>query len=403
MAKHKGTLSKTKKGSYMVKFTNVKGKLVEKSVPASAKCFRDADFKPDVEVDVDVENDNVLKVAICGVEPVAAASIATPRRMEKGNAPRHRGHQHAESRDAERAPRIPTIKAKPSTLGLPFTNPYTFKPFAEDPPIRREPVFLTGEESCQGEERRFTGFVDLDVQTLRPLLTAAAERERHDSRKHQRLAALTIGDDVIVPATSVRGSLRSLVSLLTDGALNSLNPNVYLCQARDLQLFVPGNQKKMEAARAKNPNGVAYGVLASIERPGSVYEPGTVRLGATKLVLAQEIIAQLRQANIKPHEFRRLRKPLYAELDGHGKPVSVSETKNDQHAWHLKISGNPIGGDSHPRNKFKQEGAFLPSDQVLELPAELWEQFSERHAHSAKSTLKSGDLVWLEIEGLEGT
>ena len=58
----------------------------------------------------------------------------------------------------------------PSVLGEAFHNPYTFIPFPNEAPIRREPTPLTIDE-LKGEQDRFTGVVDLELETLSPLLS----------------------------------------------------------------------------------------------------------------------------------------------------------------------------------------------------------------------------------------
>jgi hypothetical protein len=67
-------------------------------------------------------------------------------------------------------------------------------------------------------EDRFTGILELEVTTRSPLLTCnpSAIKEEYG---HKTYEALTIGDDVIVPATGIRGSLRTLLPVLTGGTL----------------------------------------------------------------------------------------------------------------------------------------------------------------------------------------
>ena len=44
-----------------------------------------------------------------------------------------------------------------------------------------------------------------------------------EDAEHKTYQALTIGNDVIVPATGVRGALRTLMTILTGGTLGYLN------------------------------------------------------------------------------------------------------------------------------------------------------------------------------------
>lgn len=120
-------------------------------------------------------------------------------------------------------------------LGSPFTNPYTFIPFPDfkNAQKRFEPSLLTADEF--DNEKRYTGVLKLEVKTLSPLMTLQPT-EKTDTDKTSELKchkALTIGNDVIVPATSIRGSLRNLMTILTGSALGYLDTNQWLCNLKE--------------------------------------------------------------------------------------------------------------------------------------------------------------------------
>ena len=120
-------------------------------------------------------------------------------------------------------------KGVPSEIGSPFYNPYTFIPFPSKIERKNEVSYLTADE-C--ETKRLTGILDLTVKNISPLLSC--ESEPKNTGKHKEYNALTIGNDVIVPATSVRGSLRTLMTILVGGTLGYMDRHLHLCQGRDV-------------------------------------------------------------------------------------------------------------------------------------------------------------------------
>jgi hypothetical protein len=119
-------------------------------------------------------------------------------------------------------------KASPRVFGLDFHNPYTFLPFSEKSPERREPTPLSADELPQASNR-LTGVLELEITTQSPLLTCHPE-PLDKKADHKTYHVLRIGPDVIVPAAGIRGSLRTLLTVLTGGTLGYLNREAYLCQ-----------------------------------------------------------------------------------------------------------------------------------------------------------------------------
>lgn len=287
--------------------------------------------------------------------------------------------------------------AEPELIKSPFHNPYTFIPFpTESLRDRRPPTPITIDEHPDERERRMTGVLELTVQTLSPLLTR--EDQPVDSNaKHKYYRALRIGDDVIVPATGVRGALRTLMTLLTGGTLGYLDEMLWLCQGRDAKI----DKKKA--------------CLAEVVEPGGMGRGGTVRLGPTRLVLLSSIEKAYRGRRLpRPDNEGRVRplwssEPRQVTVDTTMGPRQewivdrVETQKNSQCPWRLKLSGRPVGGKRQLASK--REGAFLPSssnEHVVRLKAEKWEAYVGRHRHADKKVLEGeskgnpGDLVWLE-------
>ncbi|MFA5906328.1 MAG: hypothetical protein WC836_20545 [Desulfobacula sp.] len=252
--------------------------------------------------------------------------------------------------------------ASASPIGEPFHNPYTFIPFPDNVE-RYLPTALTVDEHPD-ERHRQSGVLDLEIKTLSPLMTCSpvpvSEKEGHKTFK-----SLTIGNDVIVPATSVRGALRTLMTIISGGTLGYMDEDLWLTQGRDAQL---------------GPSSMISDVpdnafLAEIVRPGSGISPGIIQLGETKLIKADD----LKQSIPNMDNERRTA----------GKnPLFYTDSKGE--VWKVKLSGRPI------KYKGKKEGLFKGNGDVLELSEEFWKTYQGRHRHSVKPELKKGDLIWLE-------
>ena len=279
-------------------------------------------------------------------------------------------------------------KAAPSMLGSPFHNPYSFIPFPETPPSRGNPTPHTVDERSD-EAARFTGIIELRLRTESPLLSKQAESEEEKQGKdadngHRTYRSLTIGNDVIIPAASIRGFLRYLMTIVTGGPLTQLDPYMHLCQGRDARLGPPC-EKNPDPTVPQRP------FLASIVRPGDIFSPGTIRLGQTRLRRVEKLQVAFRG---KIDEFRPTAKPrpqcLWAQLDANGNVLSIQDRRNEDHQWQVKLSGRPVN------RKFKREGLFLDDGIELELPAEFWAEYTARNRCGDHPTLRENDLIWLE-------
>jgi hypothetical protein len=227
------------------------------------------------------------------------------------------------------------------------------------------------------ERDRLTGVLELTIKTLRPLMSCESKPSVETNGGHREFRALTTGRDVIVPATGIRGSLRTLMTVLTGGTLGYIDEEVWLCQGRDLNLG-PASQMRPDAPREA--------FLARVEEPGNAQHPGTVRLGETRLVAAEDLGNPRDIDTLRPTPNRAPR-PAYATQEN-GR-WSVSDRPSGQ-SWELKLSGRPI------QRRGKREGLFRPGDTVITLPAEIWGAYGGRNRHGDHPELKRGDLVWVE-------
>jgi hypothetical protein len=87
---------------------------------------------------------------------------------------------------------------------------------------------------------------------------------------------------------------------------------------------------------------------------------------------------------------------VWLAIDGKRNPTEKSGSQSERCPWRLRLSGRPVG--SGDKLKYKREGAFLPGDRVIEVPAQLWSDYAGRNAFGERPHLRSGDLVWLETD-----
>ncbi len=255
--------------------------------------------------------------------------------------------------------------APASLMGESFHNPYTFIPFP-DKVARYLPTALTADEQ-PAELHRKSGVLELSIKTLSPLMSCNPEPVSEEKNGHKTYKALTIGQDVIVPATGVRGALRTLMTIISGGTLGYMDEELRLTQGRDAHL---GPSKKI-------PSVPDNAFLAEVIKSGTANAPGIIRLGETQLILADHLKSGIRDLDSKRNE------PWKHKL-------TWPDGKGD--TWKVKLSGRPVN------KKSKKEGLFKPSDETLDLPPRYWTTYQGCHRHAVRKTLQKGDLVWLEPE-----
>lgn len=370
----KGKLLQTPKG-FMVNLPTKKG-TADFHIPESAKQFRDIDATDGAEVDVERDKQNrIVKVTVPGADEVAPTITELKGKKKYPSSNRQKGKQSSDNRAIKNLP-----KASPEIIGEPFHNPYTFIEFEENLARRMKPTLLTADE-CSDGEQRITGVLQLRIETISPLMTCRPIAEDDDA-DHKTYRALTIDNDVIVPATGVRGALRTLMTILTSGSLGYLDETAYLIQGRDVQL----------GPRGKNggPHVPEFPFLGMVEVSGTANRSGRIRLGETRLIRLSDL-KNVDGINLSRPPFDQ---PIWLKLDVNDIPVKTSNTPSLDTPWRLRLSGQPVGGFRIEKNK--KEGVFKPGDAVIEIPAQLWGEFAGRNVFGDRSHLRPGDVVWLE-------
>jgi len=254
--------------------------------------------------------------------------------------------------------------ASASLIGESFHNPYTFIPFPQS--VKRYlPTAITADE-LPTERFRKSGVLELEVTTLSPLMTCSP-KPVSEKNGHKTYKALTIGNDVIVPSTGIRGALRTLMTIISGGTLGYMDEDLWLTQGRDAQL---GPNTKM-------PNVPDNPFLAEVIKPGSDISPGLIQLGKTRLITVVDLkrsIGDLDSNRPTPKK----KQPRLTFQDSSGE------------VWTVKLSGRPIN------HKGKKEGLFKGSEETIKLSSHFWKTYQGRHRHAVKKTLEKGDLIWLE-------
>jgi len=244
---------------------------------------------------------------------------------------------------------------------------------------------------------------------------------------------LTIDKNVVVPATTIKGFLRNLTTILSGGPLHTLDENTYLCQGRDIQI--------------KGENGEAP-FVARVAEPGDIFRDGTIQLGESGFISTLTLArfkdkkdkhkVDLDQLEKEMEKYEQLKierktakgannKKLVTKLTGKMRRLSnsckrqvgtveklieglrketgpiwvllhgdqVKDIRDDdsrpEDYWQLKISGRPIQGFN------KKEGLFWPNGQKMMVPSKLWAEYASRNMHGSRKTLQKNDLVWLDV------
>jgi hypothetical protein len=342
-------------------------------IPDSAKCFNVADATDGIEVDVEKDPKNqIVKVTIPGKSEVSPAQNRSKNNNQRNN--NHGNNHRVSNNNYGRTSQSVSTQAEPASyLKFHFHNPYTFIPFTKAGK-RHKPTLQTADET----EERFTGIIELKITTQSPLLSYQPKKDK--TEEHAKYEALTIGEDVIVPAASIRGALRYLLTVITGGPLTRIDEDMFLCQGRDLQLGLADNDNLIGNQRPC--------VLARVVKPGDSKRGGTLQLGQTELVPERQIKDAYKR-NLPRPEDRKEVEYLWADA----KVTSVVDKRDDEHPWQIKLSGRPVN-----TRGVKKEGIFLANGKTIELDVLFWNAYANRNKHGARPALKSGDLVWLELD-----
>ncbi len=382
MPMNKGRLRKTK--CILVELQTKAGDWKPHPIPGAAKRFSDSDFSDGLEVDVELDKNNkIVSVSIPGkpaVQPPPAA-VKRPRHTQQFNRPAQTGHRPNRvpaPPNAQRADEPTQRQNAYRLIGQPFHNPYTFIPFQDEPVRQRKtPTLISADEI---DRDRLTGVIELRVSTVSPLLSADPVPVSGTEGTHKTYQALKIGNDVIVPATGIRGALRTLLTILTSGTLGYMDKSAFLIQGRDTNLGPPSRESTQPL-----PERV---YLGEVIHPGSEGREGTIRLGETRLVRLQDL-TNIDQTIESSRSLTAT--PIYVRLDAQGRPFHTIRTKNADYPWRLRLSGRPVGD-----TEFKREAIFKPGEQIISIPGDLWTDYCGRNQFGARPVLQKGDLVWLQ-------
>ncbi|MDR3196919.1 MAG: RAMP superfamily CRISPR-associated protein [Planctomycetaceae bacterium] len=339
-------------------------------IPENAKYFKDTDAVDGLEVDVETDTrNNIIKVSIPGKEPFLQHKYNEMKTGQNNNRENKYADNYRKSPDTNKL-----SQGDPSLIGFSFHNPYTFIPFTKNTK-RDKPTLQTADEI---DADRFTGIIELKITTQSPLLTIQTEKNKQE--EHAKYKALTIGNDVIVPATSIRGSLRYLLTVVTGGPLTILDEQLYLCQGRDLPMDI-------DPAHSRNPKAKPC-CLAKIIESGNSRKSGKIQVGQTVMVLAKDIpdCDFYRPQDRKNIEYR------WVNYDG-TRVVSVSGKQDATHRWQVKLCGRPANTKG-----VKKEGIFLANGKEIDLPVKFWQAYANRNRHGARPELQNNDLIWLELK-----
>ncbi len=96
-----------------------------------------------------------------------------------------------------------------------FVNPYTFVPLPTAASPRHAPI----------SHRTFTGRsgrITVEVETLTPLLIGG-EREAATTGRAATVSPIRLGDKYVIPATTLKGMVRSMVEVMTGSCLRNVD------------------------------------------------------------------------------------------------------------------------------------------------------------------------------------
>ena len=376
-----GKLHVIKKGNnttYKVSYTTPKGKPMNmQPLPDKARCFADKDAEEGAVVKIILDKGQFKEVTIPGKSQIVPKISSSPN-----SGPVRSGHGNSSQKPTD-TNKLP--KANPSILGMPFHNPYTFIPFEKIAPKRKEVTPLSIDEI---EKDRFSGILEVELENISPLLISegwcqeAKECVRRavevNTKGHKIYEIQKISQDVILPATGVRGFLRNLMTIVTGGPLSVLEEETYLCQGRDLPLT------PLSADKSRAP-----AILARIIKPGNSLKSGVIEIGETILVKEQDLQYIYGRDLPRPKPHKQITW-LWAKMRG-GQLLRLSEKQDQEHTAQVKLSGRPVNTKGE-----KKEGVFLKPLCKVELPSSYWAAYNSRYRHGDHPELQRGDLVWIE-------
>lgn len=272
---------------------------------------------------------------------------------------------------------------KPSDVGK-FYNPYTFISFDRSTKKINAPSLLTVDEE---DKTRFSGVIEMELRNLRPLLSVSPIARHDETSKVAKFPALSIGNDVIVPATAIRGHIRNLMTIFTSGQLNNLDPNLWVYQQK----------------RTTSTTDERFLFLGKVIVPGNAFRSGIVQVASKMLLVSRkELEDKCPELKNGKHDSICYVKPLNPKESNPEKRKVKRTTSDDPQAWQVRLSGTPVPGkrkdDGSPAVKKDAIVYFAPEERkLLELAPEKWVRFESINSNGVHQNLAKGDIVWLEI------
>lgn len=114
-----------------------------------------------------------------------------------------------------------------------FINPYTFVSVKDE---------IKNKQNAESrkEESLLTGCIKCKLTVETPLAIPDALTKKEMVKEHFRYDAFRMGDEVVIPGSSIRGALRSVYEALTNSCMVTTNGEEHITKRSDLGVFRPG-------------------------------------------------------------------------------------------------------------------------------------------------------------------
>ena len=218
--KVQGTLKvqPTKKGKAYTAVYTYEGKEKIMTIHPSAVAFKESDAGDGVAIEIEINpaNKGPLRVTIAGKETVAPVTKSPPSKASSGG-------NWNQNKSSTSGKSYTSFSHKPSSGGegergrYDATAPYNFVPFDRALVVQNLP------EEQEGES--FSGVLYCSLEARTPLLVAGPQH-RDEQKKPVERHFLEVEGNKVIPGTSVKGMLRSLVETLSYSRLAPINDKV---------------------------------------------------------------------------------------------------------------------------------------------------------------------------------
>lgn len=216
----KGTLSIhfTKKNSkeFKANFTNAKGKTICMPILQQARAFRENEAQEGDSLNIEMNDKGGLaKVSIPGKE-----EVITPVQQPKTKPTREGSYYgyHGTSPARGKSP-------QPEKLPAPATAPYNFIPqdCLLDANLERWDGRPHAPKSPVADTPRYSGTLHCRLKTLTPLLVGGSQLQKSTSEQASTKSFFRVDGKPVIPGTSLKGMVRSVVETLTCSSMRLMN------------------------------------------------------------------------------------------------------------------------------------------------------------------------------------